>query len=136
MIAQKLAIAAQLTTLTDLPIRTILRLRSRSLTEIRLISPCLPFTFFVTTHCIAEYQPLLHRATPSNEDLALDPINPKSTNVASETLDIRHEGFSPSRATHTDILTSVRSTPPYGVGFTAHRTLPYQTRAQHEKIKS
>ena len=126
MIAQKLAIAAQLTTLTDLPVRTILRLRSRSLTGTRPLSPCLPFTFLITTHCIAEYQPLLHRATPPVGGLALDPINPKSTNVASETLDIRHEGFSPSRATHTDILTSVRSTPVYTVGFTAHRTLPYQ----------
>src|SRR3990167_5556734 len=57
--------------------------------------------------------------------LALVPTYPKSTNVASETLRIRHEGFSPSNATHSGILTSYRSTPAYTVSFTAIRTLPY-----------
>ena len=59
--------------------------------------------------------------------LALDPTYPKTTNVASETLRIRHEGFPPSNATHTGILTSGRSSPAYAVTFTADRTLPYHS---------
>jgi hypothetical protein len=57
--------------------------------------------------------------------LALVPTNPKTTNVASETLRIRHEGFAPSNATHSGILTSYRSSYPYGLTFAAVRTLPY-----------
>jgi hypothetical protein len=40
-------------------------------------------------------------------------------------LRIRHEGFAPSNATHSGILTSVRSSYPHGLAFTADRTLPY-----------
>jgi hypothetical protein len=67
--------------------------------------------------------------------LALVPTYPKSTNVASETLRIRHEGFSPSNATHSGILTSDRSTFPSGIGFTAIGTLPYPPRALRENFK-
>ena len=72
---------------------------------------------------VTEFQPFLHRATPACAGLALDPTYPKSTNVASETLRIRHEGFSPSNATYTGILTSCRSTLPYG------RASPQQERS-------
>src|SRR3989304_9601163 len=78
---------------------------------------------------VTEYKPFLHRATPAEAGLALDPTNPKSTNVASETLRIRHEGFSPSNATHTGILTSIHSTLPYRICFAANRTLTYHNRA-------
>ena len=65
----------------------------------------------------------------------LDPTDPKSTNVASETLLIRHKRFSLLNATDNGILTSVHSSYPYGLAFTADRTLPYHARPPGENIQ-
>src|SRR6266498_2547122 len=65
--------------------------------------------------------------------LWLGPTYPTLINIGSETLGIRRECFSHSNATHTGILTSIRSTAPHRYCFTANRTLPYHTTAPQWK---
>ncbi len=73
---------------------------------------------------VTEYKPFIHRPTPPIGGLGLDSTYPKTTNVASETLRIRHGRFSLPNATHTGILTSLRSSQPSGLTFTAAENAP------------
>lgn len=55
----------------------------------------------------------------------LVPTNPQTIDVAEETLGIRHPEFSSGdNTTHASILTSYRSTMPYGLGFVADKKAP------------
>ena len=67
----------------------------------------------------------------------LGPTNPGTTIVALETLDIRRRGFSPLYdITYSNILTSDRSTGPYGSGFMAERNTPLPPSASAANPKS
>lgn len=73
-------------------------------------------------------------ATPLRPRLRV-PANRRLISIAAEPLGFRRAGFSPAFApTHAGILTSQRSTPPRGLGFSALGTLPYRHTSPEARV--